>query len=133
MNNNECRIIVEDAKRIIHSNYIGENNSFMFFLHEKDFFSVEAFWEFYDSITALALCNEEKSIEITEQITQIYQRLLKYIIFHFDPNDDYVLENFPKNYIDYLERIEYAIMAYFRGNAKLIDNDIFELQKPEKN
>ena len=36
-----------------------------------------------------------------------------------------------QTYVDYLERIEYALMAYFRGNVKLIDNDIFELQKPE--
>ena len=122
---------VEIAKQIILNNYRGENNSFMFFLHEKNFFSEEAFWEFYESITAMVLCGEEKSIEITEQITQNYQRLLKYIIFHFDTNDDFVLENFPRSYIDYLERIEYALMAYFSGNAKLIDNDIFELQKPE--
>ena len=121
----------EIAKQIMLDNYKIENNSFMFFLHEKNYFSEEAFWEFYESITALALCNEEKSIEITEQITQNYQRLLKYIVFHFDPNDDFTLENFPENYVDYLERIEYALMAYFRGNVKLIDNDIFELQKPE--
>ncbi len=44
---------------------------------------------------------------------------------------NFVLENFPRNYVDYLERIEYAIMAYHSGNAKLTDDDIFELQKPE--
>lgn len=121
----------EIAKQIMLDNYKIENNSFMFFLHEKNYFSEEAFWKFYESITALALCGEEQSMEITEQITQNYQRLLKYIVFHFDPNDDFTLENFPENYVDYLERIEYALMAYFRGNVKLIDNDIFELQKPE--
>jgi len=122
---------VEIAKQIIRNNYKGENNSFMFFLHEKNYFCVETFWEFYESITVMALCGEEKSNEITEQITQNYQRLLKYIIFHFDPNDDFILENFPINYIDYLQRIEYALMAFFSGNARLLDNDIFELQKPE--
>ncbi len=122
---------VEIAKQIIRDNYKGENNSFLFYLHEKSDFSVESFWEFYESITALALCGEEKTMEITEQISQCYQRLLKYIIFHFDPKDDYVLENFPVNYIDYMERIDYAVMAYFSGNAKLIDDDIFELQKTE--
>ena len=121
----------EIAKQIILDNYKIENNSFMFFLHEKNYFSEEAFWEFYESITALTLCVEERSMEIAEQITQNYQRLLKYIVFHFDPNDDFTLENFPENYVDYLERIEYALMAYFRENVKLIDNDIFELQKPE--
>lgn len=46
----------EDAKRIIHNNYKGEHNSFLFFLHEKNCFSKEAFWEFYESITAMVLC-----------------------------------------------------------------------------
>ncbi|MBO5342453.1 MAG: hypothetical protein J6A73_07215 [Lachnospiraceae bacterium] len=122
---------VEIAKRIILDNYKIENNSFMFFLHEKNYFFEKAFWEFYESITVLTLCGEERSMEIAEQITQNYQRLLKYIVFPFDPNDDLTLETFPGNYVDYLERIEYAIMAYFRGNVKLIDNGIFELQKPE--
>ena len=121
----------EIAKHIIVDNYKIENNSFMFFLHEKNYFSEDAFWEFYESITALTLYGEETSMEIAEQITQNYQRLLKYIVFHFDTNDDFALENFPENYVDYLERIEYAIMAYFRGNEKMIDDDIFELQKPE--
>ncbi len=121
----------EIAKRIIFDNYKAENNSFLFFLHEKDFFSEEAFWEFYESIAALVLCSEEKSIEITEQITHNYQRLLKYIIFHFDTNDNYVLENFPRNYMDYLERMEYVLKAYFSGNEKLLDNEIFQLQKQE--
>lgn len=122
---------VELAKQIVFDNFKGKNNSFLFYLHEKNDFSVERFWEFYESITAMVLCGEEKTNEITEQITQCYQRLLKYIVFHFDPNDDYVLENFPVNYIDYLERIDYAVMAYFVGNAKLIDENIFELQKSE--
>ena len=42
------------------------------------------------------------------------------------------LRDIIKDYVDYLERIEYAITAYFRGNVKLIDNGIFELQKPEQ-
>jgi len=123
-------ITVEDAIQTLVDNYKGDNNSFMFYLHEKNYFSVEKFWEFYESITALIL-NNDNSSEITTQITHSYQRLLKYIIFHFDPKDDYVLENFPENYIDYLERIEYALMAYSSGNVKLIDDDIFELKKPE--
>ena len=123
-------ITVEDAIQTLVDNYKGDNNSFMFYLHEKNYFSVEKFWEFYESITALVL-NNDNSSEITIQITHSYQRLLKYIIFHFDPKDDYVLENFPENYIDYLERIEYALMAYSSGNVKLIDDEIFRLKKPE--
>ncbi|MBQ9935823.1 MAG: hypothetical protein IJO70_08250 [Lachnospiraceae bacterium] len=122
---------VEAAIQTLIDNYKGDNNSFMYYLHEKGYFSEEKFWEFYESITVLVI-NDVNSSEITAQITHSYQRLLKYIIFHFDPKDDYALDNFPENYIDYLERIEYAIMAYFSGSVKLIDEEIFELKKPEQ-
>lgn len=121
---------VEHAKQILLDNYKTKNNSFMFYLHERGYFSEEKFWEFYESVTVLVI-NNVNSSEITAQITNSYQNLLRYIIFHFDPKDDYVLDNFPGNYIDYLERIEYALMAYSSGNVKLIDDDIFELKKTE--
>lgn len=121
----------ETAGQILLSNYKCENDSFMFFLHERNFFCEKAFWAFYDSIAALASYIEERTFEKAEQITQCYQRLLKYIIFHFDPDDDYILSDFPVNYIDYMERIEYAVMAFFGGNASLTDDDIFELKRPQ--
>lgn len=123
---------LETAVQIIADNYKGENNSFIYYLHEKNLHAEEAFWELYDSIAALTLCGAEKSIAMTEQIAQIYHRFLKYIIFHFDPNDAFVLENFPQNYVDYLERMEYALMAYSTGSIRLISHNAFALQKPEQ-
>ena len=119
---------IQDAKRIIWANENCCDESFIFFLHEKDSFSKEGFWKFYKSIVALVECNDEKTLELTEQINDIYQTFLKYIAFHFDPHNLSSIKDLPDNYVDYLERLDYALMAYYRGNPRLVEkDDIFEL------
>lgn len=117
------------AKQIILNNHNADKNSFMYFLHEKKCFFYKLFWEYYDSIVALVMADKDKTPELTKQITDNYQRILKYFVFHFDPNDSYVLKDFPPNYVEYMERLEYALMAYYSGNIKLISDEIFELQR----
>lgn len=118
---------MENALKVISDNYYCNENSFVYFLHEECYFSIEKFWEFYESI--VALIGEEKDTEITRRITQSYQRVLKEIIFHFDPMDVAVMDNFPDNYNAYIERIDFALLAYYTDNIDLIDNEGFELQK----
>ena len=117
------------AKQIILNNHNADKNSFMYFLHEKNYFSDKLFWEYYDSIVALVMTDKDKTPELTKQITGNYQRILKYFVFHFDPDDSYVLKDFPIKYVEYMERLEYALMAYYSGNIKLISEEIFELQR----
>ena len=56
-------------------------------------------------------------------------KILKEYIYHFDPNDLTELKNFPENYTQYIERIEFAQAAYYRNNLALIDDSIFDLQR----
>lgn len=120
---------IQDAKRIIWANENCCDESFIFSLHEKGSFSKEEFWKFYKSIVALVECNDEKTLGLTEQINHIYQTVLKYIAFHFDPHDLYNITDLPDNYAEYLERIDYALMAYYRGDLSLVKEDIFESPK----
>ena len=92
-------------------------------------FSTEQFWKYYDSISVLAETDEEKSMNTAMQITKSYQDILKCFIFHLDSHDGYKIANFPINYSDYMDRIEYAIWAYFKGDVKWIDEAMFELQR----
>lgn len=117
------------AIKIIHDNYKCEGNSFIYNLHEKSAFDKEGFWAFYDSVVALVECAEVKTPELTREIAETYQRILKYFMFHFDPADAFVIEGFPKVYIGYIERIEYALMAYYSGNMRLVIEDDFELKR----
>ena len=119
---------IRNARKIISDNYNCNKNSFIYFLHEECYFSIEKFWEYYESITVF-VGGMEKNPETTKQIVHSYQRILKEIIFHFDPMDAAVIDNFPDNYNDYIERIEFALLAYYTNNMDLIDNEKFELQK----
>ena len=74
-----------EAKQILKDNFECKENSLIYLLHEKNMFSTEQFWKYYD--------------------------------------------NFPQNYSDYMDRIEYAIWAYFKGDVKWIDEAMFELQR----
>lgn len=118
---------IEDAEKVISDNYHCNKGSLVYCLHEECNFSVEKFWEFYDSITAFI--GEKKNPEITKRITQIYQRILKEMIFHFDPMDVAVMDHFPENYTDYIERIDYALIAYDTDNIDLINDKTFSLQR----
>ena len=120
-------MIIENAEKVISDNYHCNENSFVYFLHEECYFSIEKFWEFYESI--VALIGKKKNPEITKRITQSYQKILKEMIFHFDPMDVAVMNNFPENYNDYIERIDFALLAYYTDNIDLIDDKGFSLQK----
>ena len=39
------------------------------------------------------------------------------------------MDNFPDNYTDYIERIDFALLAYYTDNIDLLDDEKFELQK----
>lgn len=119
---------VETALKIIYDNNSCNENSFVYLLHEDCIFSIEKFWEYYDSIAVLAE-TDAKDPELTMQINLSYQRILKEFIAHFDPNDVAVMENFPDNYTEYIERIDRAILAYYSGNIRLLEDKRFNLQK----
>ncbi len=119
----------QEAAEIIDRNYDCREKSLIYCLHEKSKFSEKRFWEFYDS--AICLAEDAKangrSADTAMKITRIYQCVLKEFIYHFDKNDLSLLRKFPKNYGDYIERLDYAVDAYFRGS--FINDEFFELRK----
>lgn len=119
---------IKDAKKIISDNSNYEKDSFVCYLYEEGYFSIEKFWEYYDSIAAL-IGEKEKDAETTRKITQSYQNILKEFIWHFDPNDIADIKNLPENYTDFIERLDFALTAYYTNNTNLIDDDLFELKK----
>ena len=109
---------IEQAKQLLLDNYNGEGESFVFFLNEKSLFRPEKFREYYESIIAFAESEEDKSPEIAKLVSRSYQAILRFIISHLDPKDSYVITDFPDNYFDYLEEIEYAQAVYYNGKPK---------------
>lgn len=119
---------IKEAKAIIQNNYECKEDCFVFFLHEKNCFRAEQFWNLYDSIASLVVCTE-KDPEISKQITHSYEFMLECFIYHLDPKDGYEISGFPDNYSAYMERLEYIVTAYRNGIKDLLDDSMFELQR----
>ena len=101
---------------VIENNCKAANNSFLYYLHERDVFDTDAFTKLLDCINVL----EEKQEDLLEQLYFIQNKTLKHIIYHFDPNDRSRITNLPDNYWDYLSELENAIGKYTRmcfGNS----------------
>lgn len=121
---------VSEAMAVLEKNVNGAEKSFIYSLHERGKFSEKRFWEFYDSVITLAKVAviAGRDIETARKITQTYQRVLKEMIWHFDKKDLSKLKKFPKNYNGYIERLDDAVDAYFRG--VFIDEAFYDLQRP---
>ena len=95
---------------VVEDNCIATNNSFLYYLHERDVFDTDAFAGLLDGINGL----EEKQEDVLEQLHFIYSETLKHIIYHFDPNDTSQITNLPDDYWEYLSDLENAIGRYTR-------------------
>ena len=122
---------VREAREILYRNSTGSEKSLVYSMYERAKFSKKRFWEFHDCVITLAndALENGRDIETAQMITGGYQRILKEMIWHFDKKDMSVLKKFPKNYNEYIERLDCAVDAYFRG--VFIDKSLFELQRPE--
>lgn len=120
---------INDAYEVLERNYKCMENSMSYDLHEKSIFSETHFWEFYDSVIALAKEAQarEADTQTAMEITFVYQHFLKEIIYHFDKQDESCLKHFPKNYLAYIERLDGALDAYFRG--VFMDEELYSLKR----
>ena len=117
--------MVNRSVQIIKDNENAQNNSFLFFLHEKSLFSKTAFRELYDAIDCIRQEGiRDESIIIV--ISRVYQEILKEVVYHFDPQDLCSLEGFPNDYHGYIERLDYVIQELYEGRTETIDDSIFE-------
>ena len=83
-----------DIIRSANTNYSGKKGTFIAYLNDESRFRIELFWKLYESIATL----EERKVysdELAAQISSVYQRLLKEIIWHFSPTDSSVIANMP--------------------------------------
>jgi hypothetical protein len=69
--------------------------------------------------------------QLTEQISICYQMILEEMIWHFDPNDGSFINVLPENYREYIERLDIAVLAYYRKNPEMLKSaeEFCELQR----
>ena len=117
------------SKQVIQDNYSGKKGSFIASLNNESCFRTELFWKLYESIATLAE-HRVYSDELAAQISSVYQRMLKEMIWHFSSTDSSVIANMPENYDDYIERMDSAVEAYMR-RTRMPDEEVFEFRRPD--
>lgn len=128
---------VKQARAVLEKNHNGLKGSIMWDICENETFSESAFWEFYECLITLvkdSIETKNRDFETAYKMSHVYQWLLTELIFNFNPNDPLNIKNFPDKpdwyeYTYYLERIDDAVAAYYRG--VLPDESIYKLKKPE--
>lgn len=102
------RCKTKDALKILNANYKANDDSFLYYLHEEDYFHEVKFYELCQAMASLHhsyLHDEVASV----QIIFIYGQVLRHIIYHFDPKDLSRISNFPCDYDKKLAFLESAI------------------------
>ena len=97
---------------LIDDNYKCINNSFLYDLHERDLFDCEKIENLCDYIVSL----NQKDEGTILKLFFIQSEMMKHIIYHFDPKDMSTISNLPKNYMDYILKLEDSINKYLKIN-----------------
>lgn len=119
---------------ILISNYKGEEGSFIYSLHERNYFDKDLYWEYYNSILNITESTLNKPVdeETSKMIFHTYNYFLKSIIWSFLHNDLSKIDNLPLEEINlYIERLSIRISnGHFE--KRHIDEAIFneELKNP---
>lgn len=114
------------AVEIIKKNYYGENDTFIYFLHEKKRFDETAFWSCYNSIRQVCLCKDELSNkeEMDQMIFKIYSFFSLSILWHAMPQDTSVISGIEEMLVsEYLERMTLLINESYFGH-RMIDEKL---------
>lgn len=101
-----------NALRVLDDNFKAINHSFLYYLHEENYYDETAFSELCGCLSLLCHTHSCKR-ELSSQILLIYGEVLKHIIYHFDPNDLSSISNLPHDYNEKLEVLEQLVREYF--------------------
>ena len=108
-----------EAVELITQNYSVSEGSLIFSLHERNTFSSRQFWDLYESIATVVNASQYDD-QLTKQISYCYQTILKMLIWHFDTNDLYAINDLPYDYPRYIDCLDYAVLAYYRKKPEIL-------------
>ena len=110
----------EEALKIIDDNANVDDNSFLFYIHERNLFDNKAYWRFYNAIRVIGYdcCQSDcLSKELTWKIIKTYEWFLLAIGWHFDNKDLYKMLNLPDNYMAFSLRLMTVVDSYIKGDT----------------
>lgn len=98
----------DGCSTVLKDNINARNNSFMYYLHERDTFNEDKFKEFLYGLSHVTLYDIETYMGLEYVIRQIW----RHISCHFNPNDSFEITDLPENYIRYIEWLEMEVTVY---------------------
>lgn len=104
-----------DMLKILNANFEAKDKSFLYYLHEENYFHEITFSELCGCISSLCYTYPHDKV-VSAQIIFIYGQVLRHIIYHFDSNDLSQISNLPCDYNKKLETLECIIIKYFEGS-----------------
>lgn len=119
------------AIQVINDNYMGQNGSFVYHLHEDKIFKTDKYWLLYNSIRQVCLNKDsidKKSLD--KKIFDIHSYLLRATIWHLSPDDLSVIQGPQEGLGLYVERLNTLISASYFGESLL---DEYSLNDEIKN
>ena len=117
----------EQDIQILFDNYECKEGTFIYYLHEDALFNVQAFWDYYNSITSVIKRGIGNKLDenITVAVVFTYKHIVESFLWHSTPNDGYVIKGYPSDKMSlYMERLHFLIDGYFKGYV--LDEDSFD-------
>ena len=81
-----------------------DKNTFIYLLHEEGIFDKILFQEYMESLSHVNIENTEK--ETIKKIIERNEYILRNIIYHFLPDDMYVMKNIPSDIGNFVAKID---------------------------
>ncbi|WP_334076691.1 Imm41 family immunity protein [Paenibacillus sanfengchensis] len=121
-----------EAVRVLEANGNGQEGSFIYYLHEKDTFHEDSYWELYHAmIDLIEATKQEPYLErgISTTVSKVFSYIYRSFMWNFCPHDQYSIRGLPDEgrFPDRVDRLEEVFSAYFNGisvNRAVMESDI---------
>lgn len=107
------------------------DESFLGYLHERDTWNEEKYWELDKAIYELSKesCGESIPRDVAWPLMRIYSHTMLLLLSHCNENDGYAITNLDEQTLqDYRERLQLVVEGFFR--SEMPNNECFEKVNP---
>lgn len=117
-----------DIDQILNDNFEGKEGSFIYNLHEKNYFDKKMFIEYLEC--AIEMTNKSATTserdEVLLKIFKINNYIMRAFIYHLSPLDSSYINNFPDHEVfDYVDGIKIILESYIKRTQ--IDKELFSV------
>jgi len=116
---------------LIKNNVELQENSFLYKLHESSEFSIDMLEKITGEIVELVKRSVDLSdldiILYSQALFFIYKMATTNIIYHFNPNDLYRVNDLDKDYQLYLDRFSFSLEMFLKRDYESINDYVDEL------